>query len=557
MTRFVIPNLSSADIRKFLDDVSRNVDIIHSTSSASAKKIEDVAQNIDLMKLPIAEGAEFGSYMDQHEEECLQGTREDLLNQVEEWATLPEGKCMFWLNGLAGTGKSTISRSVARNFQERGLLGASFFFKRGEGDRGKANRFFPTIARQLLTQIPELHDAILQVIRGDAGISTKSLKEQFDQLIKKPLDDIYQLKAHNFPVVIVIDALDECEGDNNIRDILQQLRRSICLRCFITSRPELPVRLGFQAVESSYQDLILHEIPELVIEHDIALFLEHKLDKVRKERGLDSDWPGKPNFVTLLSMSIPLFIFAATICRLFEDYNVDPEQCLLEILEYQNEESKLEKTYLPVLRRSVSRYDGKRQMQLVQDTGEVLGIIILLEAPLSVVALSNLTGININSIIYRLSALHSVIHIPDDKALPIRIFHLSFRDFLLDSSFRAKIPFRVNEKEANSKIAEYCISTMKHKLKRNICNLPNYGTERRDIDTQSISHHLSPELQYACRYWIHHIRRSNSLTDKVVPIYAFLEVHFLHWMEVMSILGLISEVIGGIGALKSVLPVGS
>lgn len=541
-----------------MENVFGDVDNIRSIASGSAKQIESVARSIDLKELPIAEGAEFGTYMDQHEEECLQGTREDLLNKVEEWAALPEGKCIFWLNGLAGTGKSTISRTVARNFQKRGLLGASFFFKRGEGDRGKATRFFPTIVRQLFTKIPELRDAILKVIQGNPGISTKSLKEQFDQLIKKPLDEIDQLKAKSFPLVIVIDALDECEGDNDIRDIrdiLQQLRRSVCLRYFITSRPELPVRLGFQAVESSYQDLILHEIPEPVIAHDISIFLEYKLDKIRKERDLDSDWPGKPNFMTLLSMSIPLFIFAATICRLFEDYNVDPEQCLLEILEYQNEESKLEKTYLPVLRRLVSRYDGKRQRQLVQDTGEVLGIIILLEAPLSVVALSNLTGININSIRSRLSSLHSVIHVPDHNALPIRIFHLSFRDFLLDSSTRAKILFQINENETHFKIAEYCLCIMKDKLKRNICNLPNYGTERRDIDAQSISHHLPPELQYACHYWIHHIRRSNNLTDNIAHIFAFLEAHFLHWMEVMSILGLVSEVIGGIIALKSILEV--
>ncbi|GAM42231.1 WD repeat protein [Talaromyces pinophilus] len=151
------------DIRKSLDGISEDVESIRSITSGSAKKIEDVAQNIDLMGLPVAEGAEFGNYMGQREEECLQGTREDLLHKVKEWAVLPEGKSMFWLNGLAGTGKSTISRTVARNFQKQGLLGASFLFKRGEGDRGNAARFFPTIARQLLTGIPELRNAIQQM----------------------------------------------------------------------------------------------------------------------------------------------------------------------------------------------------------------------------------------------------------------------------------------------------------------------------------------------------------------------------------------------------------
>lgn len=424
-----------------MDDVSGNIDSIRSITTGSAKRIEDLAQNIDLMGLLIAEGAEFGNHIDQHEEECLQGTREDLLHKVEEWATLPEGKCMFWLNGLAETGKSTISRTVARNFQERGLLGASFFFKRGEGDHSNATRFFPTIARQIFTGIPELRDAIQEVLQDNPRISAKPLKEQFDQLVHQPLHNLCQLKPRSSALVIVIDALDECEGDNDIQIILQQLSRSVCLQFFITSRPELPIRLGFRAIEKNYHDLILHEIPEPVIEHDISLFLKHKLTKIRKQRDLGVDWPGELKFMALLSMSLLLFIFAATICRLFEDHNLDPEECLLEILEYQNEESRLEKTYLPVLRRLVSRYDGMRQTQLVKDIREVLGVIVLLEVPLSVISLSKLTGINISSIKSRLNSLHSVVHMPDDKALSIRIFHLSFRDFLLDHSTREKTPF--------------------------------------------------------------------------------------------------------------------
>ncbi|QGA21575.1 hypothetical protein EYB26_009286 [Talaromyces marneffei] len=541
------------DIKNCLENVSGTVDSIRSMTSGVAKNIENIARGIQLDELPIAEGAEFGTYVDQHEEECFQGTREDLLHKVGEWATLPKGKCIFWLNGLAGTGKSTISRTVARNFQKQGLLGASFFFKRGEGDRGNATRFFPTIARQLFAGIPEVRDAILQVIKDHPRISAKPLKEQFDRLIKQPLADLYQLKGQRPPLVIVIDALDECEGENDIRVIIQQLPRSVCLRFFITSRPELPVRLGFQTVENSYQDLILHEISETVIEHDISLFLKYKLARIREQRDLCLDWPGKPNFTDLLSMSIPLFIFAATICRQFEDYNLDPEQSLREILEYQNEESRLEKTYLPVLMRLVSRYDGKRQIQVVQDIREVLGIIILLEVPLPVVPLSNLTGITINTIKSRLGSVHSVVHIPNNNERPIRIFHLSFRDFLLDSSTREKTPFWVDEKEMSIKLSNYCLSVMKNRLKKNICNLPSHGIQRRDIDAQLISQHLSPELQYACRYWIHHITKILDVIIQVGHVYAFLQVHFLHWMEVMCTLGLVSEVIGGINILKSTL----
>jgi hypothetical protein len=121
-----------------------------------------LTQSIDPKELPIAAGAEFGTHMDRNEAVCLPGTRTELLLDIQNWAIAAEAKCIFWLNSLAGTGKSTISRTVAKALQKQGLLGASFFFKRGDRDRGNAARFFPTIIQQLFTRIPELRAAILQ-----------------------------------------------------------------------------------------------------------------------------------------------------------------------------------------------------------------------------------------------------------------------------------------------------------------------------------------------------------------------------------------------------------
>src|SRR2546421_5660832 len=68
----------------------------------------------------------------------------------------PCGKYIFWLNGMAGTGKSTIARTVASTFADDKRLGASFFFSRGAGDRGRATRFFTTLAVQLTRVLPDL-----------------------------------------------------------------------------------------------------------------------------------------------------------------------------------------------------------------------------------------------------------------------------------------------------------------------------------------------------------------------------------------------------------------
>ncbi|KAL4734024.1 hypothetical protein BDV11DRAFT_175153 [Aspergillus similis] len=530
-----------------VDQVSYSIE-----NSQSSKQIE---QKFNLEALPMAHGAEFDSYMNQHESECLRGTRTELCREIKEWAVSSNGKCIFWLNGLAGTGKSTISRTMAKSFQQDGLLGASFFFKRGEGDRGNATKLFPTIIRQLLTRHPELLPAVMTVIKDDPRISGKPLKEQFKKLLLRPLLSLESGSDHPLTLVIVIDALDECENDSDIRTILQLLPRvqeltSLHLRAFVASRPELPVRLGFRAVGNDHQNLILHEVPEHIIAHDISVFLEHKLVAIRQERSLPPDWPGDMNFQTLVTMSVPSFIFAATICRVFEDHNLDPMQCLRDILKYQNQESRLDGTYLPVLDRLVSKYHGTRQKQVVQEVQELIGIIILLKSPLSVASLSKLMGISTESVNARLNSLHSVLDIPIDKMLPVRLFHLSFRDFLLDPNSREKTPFWVDEREMNQKLTVYCLSVM-HRLKKNICSFESYGTERRDIDSQTIDHYVPPELQYSCRYWTHHLTQSKDPINQIDNILLSLEEHFLHWVEVMSMLGSISEVVEDITALQS------
>jgi hypothetical protein len=273
-----------------------------------------------LAKLPIANGATFDSYLDQHEEECLPQTRTELLRQIAAWSEDPQGKSIFWLNGMAGTGKSTIARTVAKSLKQKRLLGASFFFKRGEGDRGNATRFFPTVATQLTVQVRPLTPLIARAIEDDPTIATKSLKEQCDKLLLQPLSQLKLYNQSTSIMVIVIDALDECEQEEDIKIIIRLLpcvteSSMMRLRILVTSRPELPMRLGFKQVsDDDHQDLVLHEIPNETIEHDLSLFFRHKLVEIRRARSLPRKWPGEENIHTLVIMAFPLFIFAATVC---------------------------------------------------------------------------------------------------------------------------------------------------------------------------------------------------------------------------------------------------
>ncbi|GLI80401.1 hypothetical protein PoHVEF18_008755 [Penicillium ochrochloron] len=238
-------------------------------------------------------------------------------------------------------------------------------------------KLFPTIARQLVIIIPQLIPGIQKALYDDPDIAGKPLGEQFDKLLLQPFLKLKTANDQIPTVLIVIDALDECEGDEDVQIILQLLSQlpnstnAVRLRIFLTSRPELPIRLGFSKIKShEHQDLVLHEIPEPVIEHEISLFLKHRLAAIRTDRFLPVSWPGESVIETLVTFSAPSFVFAATVCRIFEDPNWDPVDSLAEIIPHLSMESKLHNTYIPAFSRLLNEENGPEEQQILHSEAE-------------------------------------------------------------------------------------------------------------------------------------------------------------------------------------------
>ena len=113
---------------------------------------------------------------------------------------------------MAGTGKSTVARTVARKHHAQTRLGASFFFSRGGGQAGNARSFVTTIAFQLTRTSAALKRRILNAVNENRDIAERALTEQWKLLILEPLKSARE-ESHQQPLLIVIDALDECGGE--------------------------------------------------------------------------------------------------------------------------------------------------------------------------------------------------------------------------------------------------------------------------------------------------------------------------------------------------------
>ena len=523
-----------------------------------------------LDRLPVAEGASFDSHAEEHNPTCLPTTRVELLQQISDWAADADAKIIFWLNGMAGTGKSTISRTVAQSFVEKGQLGASFFFKRGEADRGSATKFFTTLAADLVARLPATASHIKEVLDAEPALLTKNAREQFGKLFQQPLLEATSTRKDG-PVVVVVDALDECESEADIKLIIRLFSSSTAggqsnrIKIFLTSRPELPPRIGFKAIEGAYQDVILHEMPEPVVERDISTFLEHELAKIREEynnsapcnRQLSPDWPKKSDVKSLATMAVPLFIFAATACRFIADRKYgNPERQLIKVLSSQTKShgSSLAETYLLVLSQQITGLNKQEEKETLQEFCDIVGPIIVLATPLSTSALAQVLSIPGPVIDDRLALLHSVFRVPQSADSPVRLLHLSFRDFLVDSDKRKDNIFWIDERQTHAKMAKKCLIVLGC-LKQDVCEVGAPGTPRSAISSNDIKTSMPPEVQYACLHWVYHTYQAGIHIADGEPTHDFLTCHFLHWIEALSLIGKAGEGLDFIKTLQTLLKV--
>ena len=465
---------------------------------------------------------------------------------------------------MAGTGKSTIARTVAREYYDKGHLGASFFFSRGKGDISHAGKLFTTIAVQLAKKSPSLKSCICEAIKEHGDIASQGLHDQWVWLVLQPLSKI-NATSDLSPLILVIDALDECEGDGDIRVILQLLaaaqRLGTVLRIFLTSRPEIPIRHGFyQISETRHQEFVLHNISPSIVDHDIFVFLEHNLGIIRQERALAADWPGQETIKRLVQNAAGLFIWAATTCRFIADGKRFAGRRLSLILQSDASitapEERLNEIYITILTNSISdEYDDEEKEEVYKMLKAILGTIIILYSPLSAVSLARLLYIPREDIGRAVDDLHSILVVPEDQCHPIRLHHPSFRDFLLDQQRCRDQHFLVNEKTAHEVLALNCLKLMNSCLKRDICEMHAPGVLTSEVDHSRVEERLRPEVQYACLYWVQHLQRSGAQLYDNDQAHTFLQKHFLHWLEALSLMQSMSRAVAMIRTLEKLLTV--
>ena len=511
------------------------------------QELTNQQESADLVLLDRIHHTADAGYLCGNRQGCLKGTRKEVLWEIEHWLRDEQGKRVFWLNGLAGTGKSTIAQTFAETTFADGKLGASFFCSRDFEDRSNLNAIFPTLAFQLAYQYPNFRKKLAQVLKTHPDVGRESLCSQMEKLIVGPL------KATKIPTLIIIDALDECKDEDPESAILSTLSRYMGeipnVKFFVTGRPEPQIRSGFrlEPLSPTTEVFELHEVKAEMVNNDIKLFFQTQLTHLAKNRSdckLVKDWPKSSDVEILCKKAAGFFIYASTVVKFVTSRLHKPTERLDQIISLpwctsHEGRSGIDILYTQVLKQAVYDVDVDNE-KLYSHFRTVVGAVSLVFNPLSVKALSDL--LSASSIPTTLRSLHSLLLVPTSEDAPVRIFHKSFPDFLTDPE-RCKDPrFLISPSIHHREILLSCFNVMRERLQRNICKLDDHVllSEVEDLSDRQKGC-IGDALGYACRSWTKHLLKAKASSLDVEEVQKeideFFTTHLLAWIEVLSLMG--------------------
>ena len=471
----------------------------------------------------------------------------DVLLQLEQWLKDKQDQHVFWLNGLAGTGKSTIAQTFAEICFADGNLGASFFCSWDFNDRSTLQTIFPTLALQLAYQYPQFRKELLKVLRASLDVGQESLFSQMGKLIVGPF------KATQIQTLIIIDALDECRDDNPESAILFILSKHVDqipnVKFFITGRPEAHIRSGFRlpALQPITKVFKLHEVERSLIDYDIKLFFRMQLSTLLRNRSdcnLIQGWPSSSEINILCEKAAGFFIYASTVIKFVTSKSRTPIQQLSRITSVPQSTSHegrsgIDILYTQVLEQAVDDVDMDDE-EFYSHFRTVIGAVLLVFNPLSTKALSEL--LKVSGISTTLRSLHSLLLVPTSEAAPVCIFHKSFPDFLMDQGRCKDNRFFIDPPTHHMEALLSCLNLMRDRLKKNICGLDDHVilSEVNDLSYYKRDH-IGDALGYACCFWTKHLLGIPGSGPGVEKVHAAIDKFFttclLFWIEVLILIG--------------------
>ena len=498
---------------------------------------------------------------------CLEGTREELLEEIVGWINNVEKDTphIFWLHGPAGSGKSSIAHTIAHRFQQLERLGSCFCFDRSQMAERRHQKIFSTIAKDLANHDRLLRRQLAAIVHENGALKNMTdILQQWEELIMKPAMALSEEMMD--PIVIIVDALDESGDTASRRVLLKILGNAITesritnlppnLRIFLTSRPLPDIHKALSG-GTHVRQKSMDSIPSESTKHDILRYVSEELSEVDFERPSQAEV-----FASLAGSSGQIFEWARLACAYIRGDNdtgtgLEPHERFNAITSHTKTD------HVPLLdgmyKFTLETVFPKAQLPSQRDRGlerfkSVMAQILGTMEPLSLDSLTSmrchfkdLADIKIGTILASMAALLSG---ATDTSVPIRPLHASFAEFLTDRDRSDE--FFVDVHPIHKDLAFASLGVMMKKLQFNICDLPSSylsNSEISDLDDR-IKTCIPVELAYSCRFWTDHVRDAPFNSALAQEVQAFFNHKILSfWFEVLSLLNVMNTCAGSLSLI--------
>ncbi|KAG9054045.1 hypothetical protein FS842_006360 [Serendipita sp. 407] len=480
---------------------------------------------------------------------CMEATRRGIISRIISWTQESVGtgssqsqsttRNLFWLYGMSGTGKTSVANSICSHFHALERLGGSFFCRHDDPRLNNPDYVLPTLMCQLAETWSPFRKVLAEKLRRDPNITPKSATADLLLKLLKTLND-YPPE----PLVLVIDALDECNDNivthSMLREIFQLTWRISWLKILITSRQwgdigsffDRSNRSGFgylYASENLATDAQTHK--------DIRHFAKQQLSSLVDAIHLEEERPLEHLVDDVVTRSNGLFIVAKTLCRLLKD-KPKLHKCIVGILGGSPGDGlgNLHNLYSSILEYCA----GEDKTEYHTMMGTILAIASYRSLCAQTIAL--LVGRQVATVEAWVDNMSPLLYRDDQKNGAIRVRNISITDFLTSSS--CPEGFRVDVQKSHRETALSCLDTMTRNLKFNICGLRNSFLSNEGVgDMKSrVKENISDELQYSCIHWSSHVALSANPAhpDTLARLNEFFKGgRPLYWIETLSLMGMV------------------
>ncbi|KAJ3771721.1 WD40-repeat-containing domain protein [Lentinula raphanica] len=457
---------------------------------------------------------------------CSPDTRREILSEIKQWTLNFDSDPVYWMSGLAGTGKSTIAMSICKTFEEENILAANFFCSHQIPECNNYQYIIPTLSYQLARFSKTFAIALGKHLSADPDIVYKSPKNQINKLLIAPWKSAQEFdKKESSKPIIVIDALDECTDAALILEPLVaavQNNELSGLKFFITSRPEQEIQKLLSFIVTEQSQSVLHNVEEELVKKDIYTYVKAELSGV---------FTTEEQLHQLTALAGRLFIYAATVVKFVKGVSgvQRRKQRLIDFLVDTSHSEDLRHLYTQVIQHAIPK--DKLMQKEFQEDWKIIHTIISAQRPLTCNTLANLQGLKISNVLDLVHRLHALLYISDQDHTILSL-HASFPEFV--TTYKG---VTYDPTSCHDQLSSTSFEIMKRQLRFNICNLSSsYIPDNQipNLDTR-LEENVGETLKYCCHHWSFHFLHCSISEELLIALEKFLIEKGVFWIETMSL----------------------